>query len=293
VTRTARAGIALEAVFLAAAVAVAGGAAGCRRGPAGRGKALVVFAASSLREVLPPLAAEMERAHPGAEVALQLAGSQELRVQIEHGARADVFLSADDVQMDLLRRAGRVGEPMAFAGNELAVVTPAADPAGFAAFGADAFWHLPEARRIAIGAPEVPVGRYTERMLERAAAIRGPEFRDTVMQHVVTRELNVRQTLAKAVVGEVDAAIVYRTDALAAGASVRTVAVPPAVNVVTTYELALVRPNETQTAHPLGPAFVALVLSEAGQKRLAAAGFTPPGAVPATAASPNPVVPAP
>src|SRR4029077_15065709 len=96
-----------------------------------------------------------------------------------------------------LLRAGLVEAPVAFASNELAVVTPAQDPAGLTAFGAEAFWHLPAAGRIAIGVPEVPVGRATQQMLERAAAVRGPAFRDAVLGRVVSRELNVRQALAK------------------------------------------------------------------------------------------------
>jgi molybdate transport system substrate-binding protein len=224
-----------------------------------------VFAAASLRDVFTALASDFEQQHPEARVGLQFAGSQELRVQIEHGARADVFASADEAQVAPLVRAGLVAAPRPFAGNELVVVTPAANPAAIAEL-----WDLPRATRIAIGAPEVPVGRYTERMLDRAAAVRGRDFREAVLARVVSRELNVRQTLAKAVLGEVDAAVVYRTDARAAGTSVRAVAIPEDVNVVTSYFIAATLPAR---AGAPAQAFIDAVLAPAGQARLAEAGF--------------------
>jgi molybdate transport system substrate-binding protein len=262
--------------WLAIALVVAAAAGGCSKRPAPppdpRASEVTVFAAASLRDVLPKIAYDFEAAHPGLHAVFQFSGSQELRVQIEHGARADLFMSADDVQVGPLLAAGLVEPPTAFASNELAVVTPAQDPAGLTAFGADAFWHLPDARRIAIGVHEVPVGRATERMLDRAVAVRGPAFRDAVLEHVVTRELNVRQTLAKAVLGEVDAAVVYHTDAIIAGASVRRIAVPPVVNVVTTYQMAVIKGGKVGYAR----AFAALVVSDAGRARLVDAGFKPP-----------------
>jgi molybdate transport system substrate-binding protein len=274
---------------LAATLVLGAAAGGCNRAPTPDPRAgeLMVFAAASLREVLPKLANDFEAAHPGTHVQFQFAGSQELRVQLEHGARADLFLSADDVQVRPLLAAGLVEAPAAFASNELEVVTPAEDPAGLTAFGADAFWHLASARRIAIGVHEVPVGRATEQMLDRAATVGGPAFRDGVLAHVVSRELNVRQTLAKAVLGEVDAAIVYRTDAIIAGASVRRIAVPPSVNVVTTYQMAVIKSGKVSFAR----AFAALIQSEAGRARLAAAGFIPPVVSPSTTKAPGAAAP--
>src|SRR3954471_19772134 len=111
-------------------------------------------------------------------------------------------------------------------------------------------------------------------MLARAAAVAGPSFRAAVLAHVVSRELDVRQALAKAVLGEVDAAVVYRSDALSAGDAVRAFPLPPEVAVQATYQAAAL----ARAPHPaLARAFIDLLSSAAGRGRLAAAGFGLPG----------------
>lgn len=229
---------------------------------------LVLFAAASLRDVLTSIAGDFRREHPGVDVRLSFAGSQELRAQIEHGAPADVFVSADERHMSALREAGRVGEPVVIARNEPVVVVGRAPGDAIPAFG-----DLPAARRLVIGAPEVPIGRYTAQILDRAAGLHGADFRVRVEARVVSRELDVRQVLAKVVMGEADAGIVYRTDAISAGDAVRVVPIPEAINVVATYPAAIVE----GAAHPaLARAWLDRLLSGPGQASLRAAGFAPP-----------------
>jgi molybdate transport system substrate-binding protein len=121
-----------------------------------------------------------------------------------------------------------------------------------------------------IGGPEVPVGRYTREMLARATA-RWPGFEQQVMARVVSQELNVRQVLAKVALGEADAGIVYRTDAIAAGDEVTVVDIPAAVNVVAEYPIAVA----TGARDPaLAAAFAAFVTSPAGQDILRRHGFS-------------------
>jgi molybdate transport system substrate-binding protein len=227
---------------------------------------LVVFAAASLRDVFTELAADFERAHPGVEVVLALAGTQELRTQIEHGAAADVFASADRDHMDELVRAGRVvGAPVTFARNEPVLVV-SRESAG----SIRALEDLPRAQRIVIGAPSVPIGRYTLQILDRASARWGADFRSRVEARVVSRELSVRQVLAKVSLGEAEAGIVYRTDAIAAGDGVHVVAIPPELGVVAEYPIAVV----ADAAHPrLARAWIDLVRSEIGRRTLEDAGF--------------------
>ncbi len=216
---------------------------------------LTVFAASSLREAFSAIGQQFEAQHPGVNVALQFAGSQELRVQLENGAAADVFASADEKQMALVREL--VLQPAVFARNEPVLVVPLDNPAGLRVFA-----DLPKARRIVLGAQEVPIGAYAARIL--AAANLDLEGR------VVSRELNVRQVLAKVELGEADAAIVYRTDAARAG--VRVIAIPPAINVTAEYPIAvLARARQPRLAEQ----FVALVRSPAGRAVLARFGFSP------------------
>jgi molybdate transport system substrate-binding protein len=218
---------------------------------------LVVFAASSLREAFQQLGNSFEQQHPGAHVALNLAGSQDLRVQIENGAAADVFASADLRQLQALAKLAVA--PKIFARNVPVLVVPAGNPAGLRSFA-----DLPKARRIVLGAAEVPIGAYTERILDAA----GPEFRRRVEERIVSRELNVRQVLAKVALGEADAAIVYRTDAQAAAGKVQMLEIPGAP--VAEYPIAPL----AGAPHPdLARRFVERVLSPPGQRVLESFGF--------------------
>lgn len=227
---------------------------------------LVVFEAASLKDVLARLAATFEAAHPEARVVVNAAGSQELRAQIEHGAAADLFASADHRQMDPLVRAGMVEPPVLFACNRPVLVTrPGLDRIVSLA-------DLPRAERVVLGAPEVPIGAYAERVFARAAALYGADFPARVKERVVSRELNVRQVLAKVVLGEADAAVVYASDAASARGKVRLVALPAAVDVLAEYPIALVR-GGAQPA--LARAFLDLVRGPAGAAALKDAGFVP------------------
>jgi molybdate transport system substrate-binding protein len=227
---------------------------------------VVVFAAASLREAFEGLATSFEAAHPGVEVTLQLAGTQELRAQIEAGAPADVLASADVRSMEALRASGRVAESFVFARSEPVLVV-----ARDAAERVPTFEALPAAERIVLGVPEVPIGRYAIEILGRASAS-APGFRERVEARVVSRELNVRQVLAKVAMGEADAGIVYRTDARAAeGVVVRDI--PPEVNVVAEYPIATL----VGAAHPhLARELVAFARGAEGRRALAEAGFLAP-----------------
>jgi molybdate transport system substrate-binding protein len=228
---------------------------------------LTVFAAASLREAFAELARTFERGHPGTRVTFSLAGSQELRTQIEHGAPADVFASADWKHMQALVAAKLASAPRTFARNEPVLVVPKDNPAGLRSLE-----DLPRATRIVVGAPEVPIGAYTQRILEAASKRYGARFGPSVEAHIVSREPNVRQVLSKVSLGEADAAIVYRTDARAAGRGVEVISIPPELNVVAEYPVAVLQ--QAREAR-LAREFVDLVLSPAGQETLGRFGFQP------------------
>lgn len=228
---------------------------------------LLVFAAASLREPFTALAHDFQQAHPGVTITFNFAGTQELRAQLEQGAAADVLASADTTSMDALVRAGRVQAPALFASNEPVVVVSRQAAATITDFAA-----LPRAAKLVVGGPEVPIGRYTAQILERADKKLGAGYGARVLEHVVSREPNVKQVLAKVRLGEADAGVVYRTDALGV-AEVTVVAIPADVNVVVAYPIALTK----VPPHPaMARAFVELVRSAAGQAALARAGFLPP-----------------
>jgi molybdate transport system substrate-binding protein len=225
---------------------------------------LTVFAAASLRESFEGLARTFEAKTPGVKVRLNFAGSQELRTQIEHGARADVFASADQKHMDALVKANLAAAPRVFARNTPVIIVPKDNPAQVTSFQ-----DLTKAKKIVIGVPEVPIGNYTLQILEKA----GGDFKDKVLASVASREPNVRQVLAKVTLGEADAAVVYRTDAMAGKDKVAIIDIPAEVNVVAAYPVAVLsKAPEEATAR----AFVDLLLSGDGQKRLVTAGFVAP-----------------
>jgi len=232
--------------------------------PAPGERELLVFAAASLREAFTSLGQDFERGRPGVAVHFNFAGTQELRTQLEHGAVADLFASADTHHMDELTQAGRASGPVVFARNEPIVIV-----AKEAAAKLRSLSDLPKAERVVIGTPEVPIGRYALQILDRATPRLGADFRARVEAKVVSHELSVKQVLTKVRLGEAQAGFVYRTDARGV-ADVTAVSIPPELNVTADYPIALL----VGAPHPgLARAFVELVLSNAGQSTLEGAGF--------------------
>ena len=230
---------------------------------------LVVFAAASLQDAFVAIGEAFERSRPGMRVTFSFAGTQQLRAQLEHGAAADVFAAADAEHMEELRRASRVLEPVVFARNEPVVVV-ADESAGKIRSLAD----LPSGKRLVFGAPEVPIGRYTIAILDRASAgALGSGFRARVEKQVVSHELNVRQVLAKVRLGEADAGIVYRTDVRTLGDGIGVVTIPLDVNVIAEYPIAIV----TGARNPeLARSWIDFVLSSEARAILDRAGFIAP-----------------
>lgn len=246
---------------LVIAALVVCGVAACKRTPESQSHEVTVFAAASLRESFEDLARAFEARTPGVKVHLNFAGSQELRTQIENGARADVFASADQKHMDALVKANLAAAPHVFARNTPVIIVPKDNPAQVTSFQ-----DLTKAKKIVIGVPEVPIGNYTLQILDKG----GADFKQQVLASVSSRELNVRQVLAKVGLGEADAGIVYRTDAMAGKDKVAIIDIPAEVNVVAAYPVAVLSKAPEAAA---AQAFVDLLLSGDGQKRLATAGF--------------------
>jgi molybdate transport system substrate-binding protein len=255
------------ALALGLAACAPGGAAGVPPAPT----PLLVFAASSLTNAFDALAADFEAAHPGVDVVLNFGASQALRTQIEEGAQADVFASANREEVKALIDAGLVDESLApvFARNRLVVVLPSDNPAGI-----KSLQDLTRPGvRIVVAAPAVPAGKYTQRLLDSLAAdpAWGVAFRDAVLGNVVSQEENVRAVLAKVDIGEADAGVVYRSDA-SQSAKLLRLELPAEHNLLAEYPMAALL-RSTQPA--LAQEFVDFVLSAAGQQVLEANGFLP------------------
>lgn len=188
---------------------------------------VVVFAAASLRVALE----DAVEGWPG-EVRISTAGSQVLRRQIVAGAPADVFVPASFAHVEGELIEARLEPPALFACNSLVLVVPESSPIR-------RFEQLPEAERIVLGTPEVPVGAYADMLLLAAGRRFGGDWRERALGHVVSREIDVRQVLAKVTLGEADAALVYGSDAHFA--PVRQIDPPEGLEVSARYPISLTR----------------------------------------------------
>ena len=226
---------------------------------------LRVFAAASLVDAFQEIAHDFEVAHPGTRVQLNLAGSQQLAAQIEQGASADVFASADQRWMDYLKeRSLLAGVPEVFAHNRLVVIVPRTNPARIA--------RLQDLARpgvkLVLGAEAVPVGAYSREVIRRLAKSEGfvPAYATRVLANVVSEEENVKSVVGKVQLGEADAGLCYQSDVTPPVARfVRVLEIPDAANVVATYPIAVVA---NAPAGERARAFVSHVRSPEGQRAL-------------------------
>lgn len=216
-----------------------------------------VFAAASLTDSFKALGTAFQTAHPGVTLQFNFAGTPTLVTQIEQGAPADVFASADTTNMDKLKADGyTVGAPEVFAHNQLEIVVAAGNPKGISRLA-----DLAKPGVIYISeAPTVPAGKYSLQALAKAGVSVTPKSLET----------DVKSVVSKVELGEADAGIVYTTDVKAAGGKVQGVPIPSADNVVATYPMVSVKGATNAAA---ARAFIAYVMSSTGQSRLESFGF--------------------
>ena len=267
--------------LLATAAACAPATAGDDRGRADA--TLTVFAAASLADSFRALGAAFAADNPGVRVTFNFAGSQTLRTQLEHGASADVFASADWRQMAALKDAGLLGSaPESFAANRLAVAVPAGPDSADSAVRSLHDLARPGVS-IAMAAAEVPAGAYARDTLELLAGdVEYPDgFAEAALANVATNETSVRGVIQKVALGEVDAGIVYETDAKAAqyANAVRMIEIPLQFNPAAQYPIAALADGVGGGDH-VGLAgaleFIAFVQGDDGQAILREYGFAPP-----------------
>lgn len=207
---------------------------------------LTVYAAASLRDVLAEVRTAYETVFPGTTLTLATDSSSALRTQIEQGAPADVFLSADRNNAQSLVDAGLAdGAAVDFAGNLLTIIVPTANPAAIAT-AADLA--RPGVKIIAAG-DAVPIARYAQQTIDNLAALPGypADFAQAYAANIVSREENVKAVVAKIELGEGDAAIVYVTDAMPS-TKVEPIDIPAAANVSATYAGIVVRASTRAAA---------------------------------------------
>jgi molybdate transport system substrate-binding protein len=229
---------------------------------------VTVFAAASLTDAFNEIGQAFQNDYPGASVTFNFGGSNTLRAQLDQGASADVFASADQAQMDMAQQNGDLaGDPQVFAHNLLTVIVPAANPQGVQGVCDLAKPGL----RFVTSQPSVPVGQYTQTMLQKATPNPcGASFQSQVQSNTVSQETDVRQLVAKVQLGEADAGVSYTTDVTPqVRDQVTEIDIPDSLNTLASYPIAL-----ANGANPTGgQAFVDYVLSPTAQDILARWGF--------------------
>jgi molybdate transport system substrate-binding protein len=251
----------LFAVLLTACGAVAA--------PAPESKTLTVFAAASLTDAFTEIGKAFDAANPGVTTTFNFAGSQTLRTQVEEGAPADVFASANGKEMDTLVTDGFVTKdvPQIFLNNKLVIILPANNPAALEKLEDLAKPGI----KVVLAAEEVPVGKYSRQAFEQMNASFGADFKDKVLANVASNENDVKQVVTKVQLGEADAGIVYVSDAVAAP-DLKSIEIPAELNVIAKYPIA---PLMKSANTDLAAKFVEYVLSAEGQAILAKWGFAP------------------
>ena len=233
---------------------------------------LTVYAAASLRDVLDTLKARYGEIAPWVTLTVSTGASSALRTQIEQGAPADVFLSADTTNPAALVTAGlTAGEAKHIVDNRLTIIVPSSNPAGIEGPGDLASAGV----KIVAAADAVPITKYAEELVANLAAKPGapPNFAADYAANVVSREDDVKAVVAKIELGEGDAAIVYATDA-AASDTVTEIAVPSDAEVIAQYAGAVVG----RSAHlDDARAFLDWLNSPEAQEIFGSFGFRSPG----------------
>lgn len=223
---------------------------------------VIVFAAASLTDAFNEMGIEFTRSNPRATVKLNFAASTALRTQLEQGAKADVYASADQAQMDNARKAGVIdGEDRLFVKNKLVIIYPAGNPGKLTTAGDLANPGL----KLVLTDKNVPIGAYARAALEKMSTGGqfGAGFSHKVLANLKSEEANVRAVVTKVQLGEADAGIVYASDVTPSLAmDVQSILIPDQFNTIARYPIALVKDAPNNAA---ALAFIRFVRSAAGQ----------------------------
>jgi molybdate transport system substrate-binding protein len=221
---------------------------------------LTVSAAASLRAAFTKYASEF----PSASVRYSFAGSDMLAAQIEQGIKPDVFASANTKLPDMLYAKGLVSKPVTFAANKLVIAVPA---------NSTKIKTLGDLERsgvtIAVGSATVPIGSYTRKVLAKLPAASSQK----ILANVRSEESDVSGIVGKLTQGAVDAGFTYVTDVKATDGTLKAISLPPSLQPVVAYGVAVVKGDP----HPAqARAFIAGLLKGSGRNDLTQAGFLPP-----------------
>jgi len=234
---------------------------------------LTVFAAASLTRAMTEIAKDYEALHPDVHIVTNFDGSQALRTQIEQGAYADVFLSANTKHMNALRDKGFMKNDTIglFARNKLTVIVPANNPGNITSLRDLAR----PGTRLVIGTKDVPIGDYARQILKKMAndSAYGPGYQDAVLNNVMSEETTVTFVVAKVQLGEADAGIVYESDVTPENRGrISMIPIPDTLNVIAEYPGGvLAQSGKDEEARR----FLSYLTSDGGRSVLSRYGFIP------------------
>lgn len=236
---------------------------------------LTIFAASSLTDVFSELKDAFIEQYPNSDVLINFASSSTLAAQVNAGAPADIFASANPIQMQVAVDDGRINvdDVEIFATNQLVVIMPADNPANIISLEDLAN----DGILLVLAVPDVPIRVYTDAMLEALNIEFGEGFSDRVLRNLVSEEANVRQVVARITLGEADAGIVYKSDIIGEiSDQVTVIPVDTSLSPLATYPIATL----SDSPHlDLAEAFIDFVLAEDGQMILHSYGFCSPAII--------------
>jgi molybdate transport system substrate-binding protein len=233
---------------------------------------LTVFTAASLTGAFNEIG-QMYENETGTDVVFNFDGSQALRTQIENGAYADVFASANNKQMNALRSLGLMNNSSVsiFTRNKLSLIVPKDNPAGI--------FNLSDLAKpgvkIVIGTKNVPVGDYALQIINKLGndSAYGPDYKEKVLANIISQETNVNYVVTKIALGEADAGVAYVSDITEdLSSKVDKINIPDEYNIIAEYPMGLLEESKYPTE---AEEFVNLVKSEEGKAVLNKYGFDP------------------
>lgn len=217
---------------------------------------ITIFAASSLTESMEEVIKLFEKENPKVKVKLNLESTSRLRLQIEQGVEADIFLSANKKHYNALKEQGFILKGQVFLENSMVVILPKDNQAHI-----EKIEDLQDKCKLVIAQKEVPAGGYAREIIHSLSGIYGVEFEDKVLNNIVSEENNVKQVVNKVVMGEADAAFVYSSDITTSVVEkVKVVRIAPEHNLKVEYYI-----SKLKTESEYAEKFYAFLLSKEGQ----------------------------
>ncbi len=235
-------------------------------------QSLTIFAATSLTDVFEELRDAFRATYPDVDILLNFSSSSTLAAQLNQGAPADIFASANERQMELVIDSGIIDEDAVdiFAHNQLVLITPADNPASI-----DSMRGLArEAILLVLAAEGTPIRAYTDAMFASYDDEYGDGFAERVMKNLVSEESNVRQVVTRVALGEADAGIVYQSDVIGdVSDQLLTIEIDPIHNQLASYPIAVLADSLNSTA---AARFIDFILSQDARPIFSEYGFCSP-----------------